>query len=304
MEQALSQTLGNYLSMEYGVLQRLQCNIHTSSGTHMAQKPHHHDFYQIYFVVSGRLIHHTRSEAAAILGGDCFIVPPFTLHHIEVTEDTPVFYSFSFYQTFLPEYVCNNPEISKLLSVLQHGTALTKLTLSDQLLYEMETAMALALREFDAKCPAWDCVVQSALSTILVLLSRAYFALQPNLQISRPEILKVLEYVNTHFSEHLSAAELANAAYLSTSSFYRVFRALTGLTFQQYLTQLRIRHACLLLRQTGEPLAKICTQCGYRDYSTFVRAFEKQIHISPFRYRQQANADRQQAPARTGPLTD
>lgn len=283
--------LGNYLSMEYGALQRLQCNVHASPGTHMAQKPHHHDFYQIYFVVSGNLIHHTKFGSATVLGGDCFIVPPYTLHHIEISEDIPMFYSFSFYRTFLPDYIQKNPEVSKLLLTLQSGSILAKISLSDHLLYEMENAMTLALREFNEKSPAWDCVLQNLLGMILVLLSRAYFQGRLGARTSNPEILNTLEYVNTHFSEALSVRELADQAFLSVSAFYRSFRALSGMSFQQYLSQLRIRQACLLLRQTNEPIANICTKCGYKDYSAFVRAFEKQLHMQPNRYRKQSVAD-------------
>ena len=277
--------LGNYLTMEYGPLQRLMCNVHFSSGTHMAQKPHYHDFYQIYFIVNGSLIHHTANCATEVMRGDCFIVPPYFRHYIELGKELPIFYSFSFYQEFLPTYVRENAEILHLLSVLTPKTLMARIRLPAKLLYRMEELMTFSLREFEEKQPGWDCSLQGMLAAILVLFSRVYFYEKEMPPVYSPALLASLEYVNAHFTEPLCVEDLADQAFLSLTTFYHFFKEMTGRSFKQYVSFLRIRHAGLLLSQTDKSIASISIECGYNDYSAFYRAFEKQLHLSPVDYR-------------------
>jgi len=75
-------------------------HIHKVEETKEAQKPHTHEYYQIYFISKGGLEHHVENESAQLKQGDMFIIPPGAVHYISPKPNT-VFYSFSFMEDFI-----------------------------------------------------------------------------------------------------------------------------------------------------------------------------------------------------------
>jgi len=66
----------------------------------------------------------------------------------------------------------------------------------------------------------------------------------------------------------------------------RKFKAETGYSIHQYITSKRLIMAKELLSSTTLPITDICFQCGFRDYSSFFREFQKNFRISPRKFRQ------------------
>ena len=127
-------------------------------------------------------------------------------------------------------------------------------------------------------------VLLCILTAILTLLSRAFFRQQKQSK-HNSAMLDTLEYIGEHFKEPISGQALAHRMFLSESTFYRVFKRMTGRSFQDYLTTTRIRHACKLLREKTLPLSAVAAECGYGDYSSFYRAFVSAMQMPPGTYR-------------------
>lgn len=100
-------------------------------------------------------------------------------------------------------------------------------------------------------------------------------------------ITKALQYLDTHFQTPLTLQEVAGVACMSHNYFSRVFHNLTGQTFSGYLTDLRIQHACTMLRDHEETVTEIALQCGFSNVNSFIRCFREKLGITPGRYRQQ-----------------
>ena len=67
------------------------------------------------------------------------------------------------------------------------------------------------------------------------------------------------------------------------------FKKITGKTPNEFLTEIRIRHACFLIDiyKTELPLAEIAERCGYTDYPYFSKKFRSVMKMSPRKYRNQ-----------------
>ena len=100
-------------------------------------------------------------------------------------------------------------------------------------------------------------------------------------------VLTSIEYIKQHYAEPLLARDLANRVFLSEATFYRVFKRATGQSFKSYLTMVRIRSACTLLKKRTIPITQVAYQCGYGNYSSFYRAFYQQMQMSPIQYLQE-----------------
>jgi len=275
-----------YLSMEYGVFRNADCNIHKSHGTLPAMQMHYHDFYQIYLITKGQLNHSTPSDQIILNSGDCFIIPPSFPHCIGRGTETPEFYSFSFRRNFLPESAVEHPPVKALMELLSPESLKLGLSLSSRDVHLLEQLLSHALEEYEGQRNGWECAVQGILSAILVILARAYTPDGHGDIPSPAAIQDSISYINQHFRENLRLEDILSRFHFSASGFYRAFRAHTGKSFQEYLTDCRTGLACTLLQDTDKPISVIANLCGSWDYTTFYRSFRKKTGMPPAKYRQ------------------
>ena len=99
-----------------------------------------------------------------------------------------------------------------------------------------------------------------------------------------PKMEEILQYIVHHLDEDLSVDSLSKRFYLSRYYLMHRFKAVTGFTVHQYISQKRLLLAGELIRQ-GVPVMKAAEQAGFAEYSTFLRAFQNTFHMSPREFR-------------------
>lgn len=99
-----------------------------------------------------------------------------------------------------------------------------------------------------------------------------------------PKMEEVLRYIAVHLEEELSVDTLAREFFISRYYLMHRFKAVTGYTVHQYISQKRLLRAGELIRQ-GLPVMKAAEQAGFGEYSTFLRAFQNTFHMSPREFR-------------------
>ena len=107
---------------------------------------------------------------------------------------------------------------------------------------------------------------------------------------ARPEprsrnIRLAVEYINAHYAEQLSLEQVAVQVCLNPDYFSRTFKAETGQTFVNYLTDVRLQHSVRLLENTALQVQVIAQQVGYYNASYFSTTFKKKYGMSPYEYR-------------------
>lgn len=98
-------------------------------------------------------------------------------------------------------------------------------------------------------------------------------------------ISAVLNFVDNHLHENLTAKSLASIASLSTYQLDQRMRTLFELSTSQYITHRRIEHACYLLGRSTKSLCDIAFDCGYSDQSAFTRQFRQSVGMPPGAFR-------------------
>ncbi len=98
------------------------------------------------------------------------------------------------------------------------------------------------------------------------------------------QLLDMLREVEANYYQPLSLRDLSARYYLNLSYASELFRRATGVTFTEYVTQLRMSRAIGLM-ETGMELQEIARQVGYEDYFYFSKVFKKTHGISPTQYR-------------------
>ncbi len=96
----------------------------------------------------------------------------------------------------------------------------------------------------------------------------------------------VVRYVQENFrNPDLSAMTVANHFSLPMKTVYAAVRDKTELSFNEYLTAVRMKAAARLLCTTSAAVDEVGRECGYPAQSTFYRVFKKFYGESPNRYR-------------------
>ena len=99
------------------------------------------------------------------------------------------------------------------------------------------------------------------------------------------QVQKSLVYIKKHFSEQISLNQTAEAVELSPAYFSSIFKREMKQSFSDYLTQLRIDEAKLLLRTTNLHVREISGEVGFIDDTYFSKLFHKRVGIRPLAYR-------------------
>ncbi len=96
----------------------------------------------------------------------------------------------------------------------------------------------------------------------------------------------MIRYVELHYQERISLEDAAFQAGVSRSHASVLFKRETGMLFSDYLLEVRLRHACEILRWGDESVREAGEMAGFPDAGHFSRVFKDRMGMSPSEYRQ------------------
>lgn len=104
------------------------------------------------------------------------------------------------------------------------------------------------------------------------------------------KVRSIVDFLNANLHRQIRMAEITALTGLSRSRVANLFKAEFGKSPLQYLREVRLEKARLLLETTTERIKQIRFAVGYRDHRDFFRDFKKQFGLTPSEYRAQCLA--------------
>ncbi len=133
---------------------------------------------------------------------------------------------------------------------------------------------------------AWGLAIKGNLYLLLFDLVTLYEKKVDTSNKKNTDKLKpVIKYVELHYSEPMTVAEMADVAGFSESHFMRFFKETFGVSFITYLNDYRLSMAARLLLATEDNILEISQQVGFENLSHFNRQFKKKYSKTPKEYR-------------------
>ena len=96
---------------------------------------------------------------------------------------------------------------------------------------------------------------------------------------------RVTAWIDSHFHEKISMAEVAKHFYLSETWLAHSFRQSVGRTFHEYLVSVRLNAAMTLLFDSDLQVQTIAERCGFPNFKSFVYYFKQAHGMTPLQYR-------------------
>ncbi|GAA3402193.1 helix-turn-helix domain-containing protein [Paenibacillus hodogayensis] len=106
----------------------------------------------------------------------------------------------------------------------------------------------------------------------------------------------VLDYIEKHYNEDISLEMAAEQLQRSRSYLSTYLKEKTGMTFTDYLHDLRIRRAKEMLGEKDVRINEISERIGYQNVNSFIRMFKKICGVTPGEYRRSLIREGDEAP--------
>ena len=244
---------------------------------------HYHDFHKLILILDGHVKYYIEGLEYELMPFDFVLVNRFLIHKPEITalEDNKGYDRIILYLSdeFLKEYglLDSFDKAKELKSYVVRFPA----SVSADIFNMFETVEADEKKQ-DSEY-AGKLTTRIDLLKALIAFNKACisedFGFKPEARYNR-KIIEIIEYIGNNLNKDLSIDLLADHFYMSKYHMMRSFKNETGYSIHQYISEKRI-----LLARTyimgGMPATSACLECGFKDYSSFSRAFKNQLGIMP-----------------------
>lgn len=241
---------------------------------------HFHEELELLLVLEGSLHVTSGSEIYQAKPGDFLLFSSYEPHYLESLNQQGLVLVIQMHPRFCASYF---PDLHSLMF---------KLCVFPSEKYEEIFHLSLKLsRTYWLEETGYELACMGYLNLLLAALlqnipSHRIDRLTEN---SRSEKIRrlnhILEYIKSHYTEKLLLTQVAEYENLSLHYLSHFFKEQMGISFQDYLKQLRFEKAVELVEQTSHNILDICVACGFSDSRYFYKMFHSYFHCTPSEYR-------------------
>ena len=254
---------------------------------------HYHDFNKLIIFISGNVVYNIEGKSYELQPWDILLVPSGQVHKplIEpITEYERIVFWIN--NSFLEQHSSENEKLLNCFSIAKNEMMHV---IRPQLnsLGSLKTLLSLLERELKGRDFAGAIMANSLFVQLIISINRLF--IKDDTQFKKIEvqydesILKIVQYINLNIEMDLSIEFLSSKFFINKYYLMHKFKASTGYTLHNYINNKRLIKATELIRD-GICMSEVAQQCGFNDYSSFVRTFKKQFGLSPKNYLKQINS--------------
>ena len=243
---------------------------------------HYHEFYKVLIFVSGNVTYNIEGKAYRLRPYDVVLVNRNQIHKPDVAGGPYERIIFYISREYLEQHKKEDYDLANcfLRAGEAHSDVLRFPALINAGLMEVVGKI-----EENGKSSAYAhrLYANVLFMEFMILLNRACMeekdCFSHNITYNQ-KMIDLLKYINEHLKDELSIDELAEHFFISKYHMMRQFKEETGYTIHQYITEKRVMEARNLML-AGVSATRACYECGFRDYSTFSRAFKARLEKKP-----------------------
>lgn len=251
---------------------------------------HYHNYFEIGYCFEGNGIHYTQYGAFPFQPGDALFILPGHPHYTVSRENTTAKWMFLYFdlEEMLKSMFCQaNLSESETLNPV-----LTLYELIPGSKYPVLCQKVLQItRQYQTFRKGRNELLCALFLELLFLISRETGTLPPCPIQSHKDYGKlndIIQYIYSRINAGSipKSEEIASKYFMSTSNFRKVFRETVGISPHDFVIQLAVKRAQILLLSSDMRILDICSEVGFLSVASLNRNFINQCGMSPQAYRQ------------------
>ncbi len=235
---------------------------------------HYHNYYEIYYLISGQRRYLINDNLFDINAGDIVLIKKNELHMTKQLA-TPFGENMKIYMNDDKiDSLGKNSEIFKECFDYNHIIIPTKQK------KHITTIFSKIQKERNNPQLFSEQLINNLIYELLADIYKLIFIEQKDIslnvsEIQSDEINKAIKYIYVNYSKNLSLSEIAKSVNMNSSYFSRYFKKHTGLNLMDYINLIRIKNATSLIKNTNMTLTEIAHVCGYNEQAYFCKQFKR-----------------------------
>jgi len=237
---------------------------------------HTHESYEIYLFLEGDANYVVENKTYSLEPYDIIIIKKHELHNVSFLKASP--YRRMYLNVFPSFFQKNNCQEYEEFFLNPSSTGDNKIPSKVVLssgLYDAFKEYQKYSNNFQLKNTP---ILNAIVIKILYLINNTKQFATPDYQ--NTPISKIILYLNEHYTEDVCLDTLEEKFFLSKNYLCKIFKNATGLTILDYIRKKRL---ALVQDLTNNKLSitEAARMAGFRDYSSFYRAYNKEFGSSP-----------------------
>ncbi len=252
---------------------------------------HWHEFLELSFVRAGTGTYEIENKTFAVGAGDIIIINNTERHRVTYDPSSPLHetvlhFSPGLLEGELPAGAMRDQGLP--LFRYDGAVFVNKPSLPASTRRGIRRLVGEIRREWEGRRPWFAPLIRAKLVEVVCLLLRAQGMREPEspsaLAARRKTIARleqILAWVRANYRRPMRLSEIAERFSMRPSYFSDFFRRNFGVTFTEYLTQLRVQEAARLIEQGRTGSTDAAFACGFATRASFYRAFRKVMGANP-----------------------
>ena len=253
--------------------------------------PHAHDYYECYLFIEGDITMEIFSggdkrQKHKMSPGDLMLVPPGIMHHAIMDDSTQNYRRFVFW---ISKSCCNSltQESIDYMYLIQKAEAFHKYIyhLPPAQFHQVESRFLRLLEEISSERYGSDAARHLCLCDLILTINRVIYD-EEHKESGSDELSlfqNILSYVESNLEDLLSLEDIASKFFVSKYYVAHLFKDTLGISLHQFIIKKRLDE-CRNAITNGESITASYERFGFRDYSSFFKAFRKEYGMSPKEY--------------------
>lgn len=242
---------------------------------------HHHDFFEIYFFLSGKVTFRVEGKTYHLEPGDLLLITPQELHQPEIGPETIYERIVLWIDRNYLAALCGGVDLAACFDneAPNHTNLLRPSRVRRAAISQLLDRLSWEYYSEDLGSAAY---AQGLLLQFMVEINRLA---QQNAgydpKREEPDLVsQVLTYIGNHYQENITLESLAGEFYVSKYHLSHEFSHRVGTSVYRYVIFRRLMQARELMA-AGRAPGEVYQSCGFGDYANFYRAFKGEYGISP-----------------------
>lgn len=245
---------------------------------------HWHNYIEIFYVKKGSIRLQTDDFSFHLDEGHICFINSNTIHSVHHTDiENEILILQIPTETQRPFYTLRNYKFNSSAYLADFSQERVPLK-------ELQSILDNIYREHIIKSAGYNQIILGYINTLLGLLIRKYYLIPKTdndytAEKNLSRLSDIITYLDEHYTEKVSLQTIADELHINYYYLSHFFKDTAGISFQDYLNNLRVDKSLSLLAEADKNITDIALDSGFPNIKSYTKAFKEKFGMLPSKYK-------------------